>query len=94
MVTKSAEVAFERTREMKQNELLADQAAERARQQTRLDQSRPLAASKVRGQNVAPGGGGGSGGRGGTAKRRRKNAPQDDPPPAEPKKTCTFDVTI
>ncbi|MDR1158657.1 MAG: hypothetical protein LBK75_10230 [Oscillospiraceae bacterium] len=96
MVTKSAEAALERTREMKQNELLADQAAERARQQARLDQSRPLAAAKVRGQNVAADGGGS--GSGGGAKRRRKEPPEESAAehtrPADPEKTYTFDVTI
>jgi hypothetical protein len=102
MVTKSAEVAIERTREMKQNELLADQAAERARQQARLDQSRPLAAAKVRGQNVAADGGGGSpsGGGGSAAKRRRQEPPPEAGAadlrtlPVDSEKTCTFDVTI
>ncbi|MDR0671149.1 MAG: hypothetical protein LBF64_02445 [Oscillospiraceae bacterium] len=96
MVTKSAEVALERTREMKQNELLAGQAAERARQQAQLDQRRPLAAGKVRGQGVAADGGGGPGG-GGDAplpRRRKEGAPPEGAHPAELEKTSTFDITV
>jgi hypothetical protein len=98
MVTKSSELAPQRTREMKQNELLADQAAERARQQARLDQGRPLAAAKIRGQGISPDAGGGSGGGGQPRRRKDKGeAPGGAGPrplPADPEKTCTFDITV
>lgn len=104
MVTKATEVAAERARTLKQDDVLADQAAERNRQQAELSRSRTQAASHVEGGRVSSDGAGGGGpsGEGAGGGENQETAPETpallDLPVERGEKTkqknYTFDVTI
>ena len=54
MIAKSAEFAGEQAKVLRQNDLIADQAARQAARQRVLDSARALATSKVEGTRITP----------------------------------------
>ncbi len=53
LITKAQELSGERAQAMKKNELMADQAAQRLKQETQNAQNRPLATARVEGERIS-----------------------------------------